>query len=128
MPRVTLNQLSGNARDLNTALLNNSEELSFLQESREQFEEALIRMQGAGDRQAALTAAKQTATEELQALMAEVSRRAAALRSAVKAIFGHRSQRLPEFGIQPLKGRRVVRVPEPEPQPEPEPETPPIIE
>ncbi len=124
MPRVTFNLLSGSARDLNTALLNNAEELLHLQASRAQFEEVLNRMLDAGDRQAALIAAKQMATEELQALMSEVSQKASSLRLGVRATFGTRSQRLPEFGMQPFRGRKVLRVP----VPEPEPETPPVIE
>ena len=57
------------------------------------------------DRQDALTAQKQQATQELEALKEEAKEAARRLRGAVKSILGTRSELLVRFNMAPLRKR-----------------------
>ena len=123
MPRVTQEKLIGNLQYLNSALSDHAADLPHLQPAREQFEATLDRMIETGKRQADLTAQKQVASEELQALMSQASRQGTSLRLAIKAHYGIRSQMLPAFGMQPFRSRKPAPAPAPAP-PAPAPESP----
>jgi hypothetical protein len=72
--------------------------------------------------QSALAASKQEATRRLQTLLAEGSKLANFLRSAVRQRYGNRSEKLTEFGLQPLRSRPRTAAKPPQVQP---PATPP---
>jgi hypothetical protein len=79
----------------------------------------------AGDlfqQQAALSASKQTVSQQLVDLMAECDRLSTVVRFTLKQHYGPRSERLVEFGIQPFRPR--VRKPGPPPPPPESPESP----
>jgi len=66
-------------------------------------------------RQDSFTAAKQQATDDLGVAVADGREVARRYRSAVKAVLGTRSQRLVQFGIEPLPERKPRRTPPPPP-------------
>ena len=55
--------------------------------------------------QAAMTAAKQAATREIETVLEEGRRTANFLRLGLQTHYGKTSERLVEFGIQPFRGR-----------------------
>ena len=112
----------GNLVRLLARLNGNREELQHLEASRTRFEAMLAQLQEAADRQAVHTAAKQEASQQLQAILTEVERLATVLRLAVKQHYGIRAEKLAEFGLQPFRGRtRTAPVAEPQsPSPSPE--------
>ena len=93
----------------------NREELQHLEASRTRFEAMVAQVQELADRQAVHTAAKQDASQQLQAIFTETERMATVLQLAVKQHFGIRSEKLAEFGLQPFRGR-TRKVPTEEPQ------------
>jgi hypothetical protein len=123
---VTQRGKLGELERLVTALANNSDDLPQLQGSRITLEELLDQARAAFSNQAAHTAAKQTASRQLEVSLTEGMRLATVLRGAVKSHYGIRSERLAEFGTQPFRGRPVPPVEEPTPPPVEEPPTPPV--
>ena len=67
--------------------------------------------------QAASQAAKQTSSQELQAMIIDGQRLAALLRQAVKQHYGPRSEKLAEFHLKPFRGLAKSAKPMPTPQP-----------
>ena len=55
-------------------------------------------------KQAALTAAKQEVTKELQQVIQEGNARARVIREALRAYLGKDSEKLIEFGVLPFRG------------------------
>jgi hypothetical protein len=80
-------------------------------------EDLLTRNQEAKSRQDALTAQRQAATQELEALKEEGREAARRLRGAVKSLVGSRSELLVHFNVAPLRkrGPRKVFVKQPVP-------------
>jgi hypothetical protein len=72
--------------------------------------------------QATQRAAKQGASQQLQAMVLEGQRLTALLRQAVKQHYGPRSEKLAEFGLQPFRGRAKSAKTTPPPAPAPAPE------
>jgi len=73
--------------------------------------------------QAALTAAKQEVTQELQQVIYEGNALARFLREGLRAYLGKGSEKLIEFGVRPFRGLRLNRKPAP---PAPETSAPPV--
>jgi len=73
--------------------------------------------------QAALTAAKQEVTQELQQVIYEGNALARFLREGLRAYLGKSSEKLIEFGVRPFRG--LSRKPAP-PPPAPETSAPPV--
>ncbi|MES1243479.1 MAG: hypothetical protein ABUT39_17860 [Acidobacteriota bacterium] len=65
--------------------------------------------------QAALTASRQKATQQVEDVTMECQRLATVLRVSLKQLYGPRSEKLVEFGIQPFRSR--ARKPELPPPP-----------
>lgn len=63
--------------------------------------------------QAALTAAKQAATKEIEELLEEGRMTATSLRFNLKEHYGNRSPKLIEHGVQPFRGGRPRKKREP---------------
>lgn len=80
-------------------------------------EDLFTRNQEAKSRQDALTAQRQAATQELEALKEEGREAARRLRGAVKSLLGSRSELLVHFNVAPLRkrGPRKVFVKQPVP-------------
>ena len=70
--------------------------------------------------QAALTASKQEASKQLQALFTDGRRVATFVKAGIREQYGNRSEKLVEFGLQPFRGRTRKKTEEPvEPPAEP---------
>jgi hypothetical protein len=61
--------------------------------------------------QGSFRASKQERTQQLQAVLAEGTRLATLLRTAVKQHYGPTSEKLAEFGLQPFRGRKAKPAP-----------------
>jgi hypothetical protein len=104
----------GDVQQLLAKLSANIAEIPHLEGSLQQLGVLSGKAQEAFQRQAALTASKQEATKELQALLSEAMRLANVLRLAVKQHYGIRAEKLAEFGMQPFRGRKRAVKPVPE--------------
>jgi hypothetical protein len=103
-----------------------NEDLAHQEVPRAKLEELLTQAQGVITRQAALTAAKQEASKELQGIIVEGERLARALRRMIQAQYGPRAEKLAEFGLQPFRGRNRKAAAKPSPEaPPPAPPVPP---
>ncbi|HKI03398.1 MAG TPA: hypothetical protein VKK31_15570 [Thermoanaerobaculia bacterium] len=98
-------------------------EIPHLEPSRAHFGQILSRAQDLVRQQAAVTAEKQTLTQQLKAALVDGQRLATLLRKGLQQHYGIRSERLTEFGLQPFRGRKVKSKTKPEtPTPAPKPE------
>lgn len=70
---------------------------------------------------AALAAARQETTQELQQMIEEGDELVRFLKAGAKAYYGKRSEKLIEFGVQPLRGRTRRKPPAPPETAAPEP-------
>lgn len=68
--------------------------------------------------QGAFRASKQDKSQQLQAVMDEGTRLVTFLRAAIKQRYGHTSEKLAEFGLQPFRGKKAKPAPQPAPGPE----------
>jgi len=107
---------------LNASVQANSADLPYLETLQSKL--AALQAQGVDltKEQGALRASKQEKSQALQAVIAEGSRLATLLRSAVKQHYGPGSEKLAEFGVQPFRGRKVKPAAGPAPE---APHTPP---
>ena len=71
--------------------------------------------------QSMLTASKQEASRKLREVLREGEALADVLRTAARAHFGTRSEKLVEFGMQPFRGRRRTTDEKPPVSPSPKP-------
>ena len=83
----------------------NREELQHVEPSRARLEEVFSQILQMADLQASHTAAKQEASQKLQALLTEADRLATILQLAVKHHYGIRSEKLVDFGLKVFRGR-----------------------
>jgi hypothetical protein len=108
----------GEWQRLLSALQENVADLPSLVLSSERFEMLVDQARELFQQQAALSASKQVASQQLIDLMSECDRLSTVVRFTLKQHYGPRSEKLVEFGIQPFRGR--VRKPGPLPPPPPE--------
>lgn len=106
-------------QDLGLSLAANSGDLPHLETHRNLLGDMLKQARDLITQQAALTASKQEASKQLQALLAEGRKVANFLRVGVRQHYGNRAEKLVEFGQQPFRGRRRTAKTAP-----PTPETP----
>jgi len=105
------------------------EELAHLEGLLGRLETAWTQAHVIAQRQAALTAEKQSNSVELQKLMRDGERLATLMRKAVQQQYGPESEKVVHFRVQPFRGRKrkaspAEVKPEPEVQPTPEASTP----
>jgi len=100
----------------------NAADLPHLAIPRAQLTALLNQAVGIKQQQAASRATKETASEQLQATLADGQRLAALLRSAVRQHYGPRSPKLAEFNVKVFRGRATT------PASTPAPPTPPSVE
>jgi hypothetical protein len=113
----------GKLQKLSTALASNSGDLPNLAGSIAQLTALVTQAQEAAKVQAALTASKQEASKQLNAVVADTERLGTVLQMAIKQHYGIRAEKLAEFGLQPFRGRRFAK-PAPETPGSPTPATP----
>ena len=111
----------GTMQRLATSLDANRADLAHIEGSLTQFATVVAQSQELAKQQAALTAAKQEASKQLQILVEEGLRLATLLRLALRQRYGIRSEKLAEFGLQPFRGRKAK-------SPAPAPSEPPVTE
>jgi hypothetical protein len=99
-------------RSIVEAMDGNPDDLSHLHESRDELDSLLERVQSLSLRQAALIASKQETSQELRAVLDQAQKLASFLRSGIRYRYGHGSDKLVEFGIQPLRKRRRSKSPD----------------
>ena len=110
---VTLNGWHG----LGTALEANKQDFLELETHRQQLVSMHDQVHELAKQQAMFAAAKQDATKRLQELLGNGRKLATFLRTGVRQRYGNRSEKLVEFGLQPLRtrSRRTAQPPEAEP-------------
>src|SRR5215213_10555852 len=95
---TTVKGKMGNLQRLLARLNSNREELQHLEPSRVRFETVLGQIVESADRQAAHTAGKQEASQQLKTFLQEAERQATILQLAVKQHYGIRAEKLADFG------------------------------
>jgi hypothetical protein len=104
---------------LSTALAANAKDLPHLEGHRVELVDTLAKTGDLTTQLAALTASKQEISKQLEALMVDGRKLATYLRVGVKQNYGNRSEKLVEFGLQPLRThRKEATTPPPTPAPE----------
>jgi hypothetical protein len=94
-----------------TSLGANAAEFPTLEPHRVALEQALEQSRGLVVEQAALRAGKQDVTRRLESLLVEGRKLATFLRVGVRQALGNRSERVIEFGLQPLRPRKPKPAP-----------------
>ena len=106
----------------------NAGDLPQLETYRAQLKTMLDAAREASAQQAALAANKQETTQRLQSVLADGRKLANFLRNGVRQRYGNRSEKLVEFGLNPLRTRLRAVVPAakkpPQPAAEPTPDKP----
>jgi hypothetical protein len=104
--------------ELLTALGENGGDLLQLEIPRQRLQALVDQIKGFAAEQAALTASRQQATERVNFLLAQGRKLATVLRTSVREHYGNRSQKVAEFGLQPLhtRSRRADDNPLPPPE------------
>jgi hypothetical protein len=103
--------------ELLAALEQNSADLPQLEIPRQRLQVFVEQIKDFAAEQAALTASRQLATKRVEYVLAQGRKLATVLRASVREHYGNRSEKIAEFGLQPLRTRRAA--PEnPLPQPE----------
>lgn len=104
----------------------NPDDFKTLEDYRAKLKSMLDTARQASAQQAAMDAAKQEATKNLQSLLAEGRKLASFLRGGVKQRYGNRSEKLVEFGLAPFRGKTKSKsdqkppaTPPPSPTPHP---------
>ena len=105
----------GDLQRFKESLLANVADLEPYEDTRLKFESLVTSAQGLTQQQAALTAAKQDSSKQLQDTLNEAMRVATVLRFAIRELYGKDAEKLVEFGVKPFRGR---------PRKKKEPETP----
>jgi len=108
--------LLGELQRFKESMAANVDDLAGYEGGRVQFDNLVTRAHALTQKQAALTAAKQEASKELQDVLNMAQQQATVLRFAVKAQYGRAAEKLVEFGLQPFRGQK--RKPKPETPPE----------
>jgi hypothetical protein len=100
------------------ALNANSGDLPQLDLPRQRLQTFLEQIRSFAVEQAAFTASRQQATERVYALLSQGRKLATVLRTSVREHYGNRSEKVAEFGLQPLRTRPRRADGNPPPQPE----------
>ena len=122
MPRILVSQadIFAEAERMFDALQANEADLGHLVGSRDKLQSQLEQVRELFRQQAAFTAGKQTASQQLQQSMDDLGKLVSFLRHGVKEHYGNRSTKLVDFGLTPFRGRpRRVETPPSPPAPTP---------
>ena len=88
-----------------TALEQNSADLPQTEIPRQRLRSILTQIRGYAAEQASLTASKQESTKRVYFLLAQGRKLSTVLRTTIREHYGNRSEKLAEFGLQPLRSR-----------------------
>jgi hypothetical protein len=119
MKERTRSGLFGEWQRLSAALQANQTDLPHLETQRTQFTTLLGQAENLFQDQAALTASKQEASQNLGSVLSECQRLATVLRVCLKQFYGPGAEKLAEYGIQPFRGRLKKQPPPPVESPDP---------
>lgn len=103
---------------LGATVRENSADLPHLETSVQRLEALQTQGVDLTKEQRAFRAIKQEKTQQLKTVLAEGTRLATLLRSAVKQHYGPTSEKLAEFDLKPFRGRKAKTEPVPAPGPE----------
>jgi hypothetical protein len=98
-------------------LADNSGDLPHLEGHRVRLETLLDRVEEIVTRQASLTAEKQEASRLLQALVVEGRKIAAFLKAGIRDFYGRGSEKVVEYGLQPIRSKTTPLPEEPDGEP-----------
>jgi len=116
MARIQNGSTQSSWKLLSTSLAANSKDLPHLEAHRVELADTLTKTEELTTQIAALTASKQEASKQLEVLMVGGRKLATYLRVGVKQNYGNRSEKLVEFGLQPLRiHRKAAEAPAPTP-------------
>jgi hypothetical protein len=105
--------------ELLTALEQNSAELAQLELPKQRLQTITDQIKAFAAEQAVMTASRQEATQRVEFLLVQGRKLATVLRASVREHYGNRSQKIAEFGLQPLHTRPgSAATVNPMPQPE----------
>jgi len=93
---------------LTEACDSNQSDLPYLQAPKEQLEALLEQTKEAVKQQAAYTASRLDMSSKISESLEKGRKLATFLRTGIKQRYGNRSDKLAEFGVQPLRPRRQV--------------------
>jgi hypothetical protein len=96
----------------------NQGDFPYLQAPKEELEALLEQVKDAVKQQAAYTASRQNMSSKISETLEKGRKLATVLRTAIKQRYGNRSEKLVEFGVQPLRPRRQSVSTAPPPGPE----------
>jgi len=105
----TYSAILGKTQRFHSSMETAVSQIPHLEAGRGRLGESLTRAQDLAKQQAALTAAKQELSVQLQGAMSDVQLLATVLRKGVRQHFGARSEKLAEFGLQPFRGRKAKK-------------------
>lgn len=109
----------GQWHNLVSALADNIDDLQHLSTRFVKLQDILAESISVVQEQAAARASKQSASRRLESLLSDGQKVATFLSVGVREHYGNRSEKLAEFHIRPLRGRRpAVKTEPPPPQPE----------
>ena len=97
----------GDLQNLSATMELNKELLPDLEPFRLKFTGIVTQIVDAGKQQAAMRASKQEFSKQVRQLLTEGQQMADVIRTAVRAHFGPKSEKLAEFGLQPFRGRKA---------------------
>jgi hypothetical protein len=119
MARIPLymNRVAGWER-VTTAIVANAADLPHLENHRVQLGQIIGRFRDLSAQQAALAASKQETTREMQELFRAAETLVDFLSTGVRQHYGLRSEKLVEFGLQPIRSRTRASTPTETPGPE----------
>jgi hypothetical protein len=101
------------------AFTDNQSDFPHLESHRAQLEALLEEAREMAQQQAVHTASRQDTSRRLEAAVERGRKLASFMRAGAKERYGNRSEKLVEFGVQPLRTRRPAKKsPEPPPGPE----------
>ena len=88
-----------------TAIEQNIADLPQTEIPRQRLRTILTQTRAFSAEQAVFTASKQEASKRIQFLLVEGRKLSTVLRTIIREHYGNRSEKLAEFGLQPLRGR-----------------------
>ncbi len=100
-------------RRLLRPLANNTGDLPHLEGHRVRLETLLTRVEEIVTQQAALTAGKQELSKQLKELTVEGRKTAAFLKAGIRDHYGRASEKVVEYGLQPLRSKKTPPTEEP---------------
>jgi predicted component of type VI protein secretion system len=113
MARNTYPETFAEWRRLVKPLTTNNGDTPHLEGHRTRLEALMTQVEEIEKQQAALAAAKQEASQQLKALIAEGRKVAAFLKAGIRERYGRTAEKLVEYGLQPFRGNKSAKLEKP---------------